>query len=273
MSVMGIDAGGTLTKIVYKEKGRLHFKVFSSKNHKEIQKWLILLNSNNKLYLTGGKAWKWKETFPQAYIVDEFDSVFKGTEMLLKEEKLELKPFILINIGTGTSFFKIDKNRSARLLGSGLGGGTFMGLGSILTGVSDYIELVSLSGMGKREQVDLLVGDIYEEGHSLIPDNLTAANFGKVSADSQKADKLRALTNMIGETIILLATQAASEHQIKHFVFVGSALEGNRALKEVLMQFQDILSYTAVFPERGSFAGCLGAYHLGIDGVHSQNRQ
>lgn len=272
MNVIGVDAGGTLTKIIYEEKGRLHYKTFSSGDYKEIQKWITLLTPSPLLYLTGGKAKKWKETFPQAQLVEEFQSIYKGSELLLKEGKYELEQYILINIGTGTSFFLVDDGFE-RFLGSGLGGGTFLGLGAILTGVSDYFDLISLSGTGKRERVDLLVSDIYEKGESPVPDHLTAANFGKCPDSAEAADKLKALTNMIAETIILLASQAAKEHGINDFVFVGSALERNEALKEDLTKFQDMLSYTAIIPDKGSYAGCLGAYHIGLERQDSQNRQ
>ncbi|MGD6847733.1 type II pantothenate kinase [Rossellomorea aquimaris] len=273
MSVVGVDAGGTLTKIVYKENGRLHFKTFSSEQQENVLQWLTLLAKHHKLYITGGKAEKWGETFPQAHIVGEFIAVCSGAKLLLKEEKSDLKQFILINIGTGTSIFKVDENGCERLLGSGLGGGTFMGLGGLLTGESDYYELVRLSKEGKRELVDLSVRDVYEAMNSPVPEHLTASNFAKGDSSSKKEDKLRALTNMIAETIILLASQASQAHKLEHFVFIGSTLKSNPALKEDLTQFQELLSYTPIFPEKGAYAGSLGAFEIGREAEHSQNRQ
>lgn len=268
MSVIGVDAGGTLTKIVYEENGALHFKTFSSEQ--QVLQWLGILAQNHKLYITGGKAEKWRGIFPHAHIVGEFEAVCSGAKLLLKEEKTDLKQFTLINIGTGTSFFKVDENGCERLLGSGLGGGTFMGLGGLLTGESDYYELVRLSKEGKRELVDLSVRDVYEAMNSPVPEHLTASNFAKGDSSSKKEDKLRALTNMIVETIILLASQA---HKLEHFVFIGSTLKSNPALKEDLTQFQELLSYTPIFPEKGAYAGSLGAFEIGREAEHSQNRQ
>jgi type II pantothenate kinase len=273
MSVVGVDAGGTLTKIVYEEDGRLHFKTFSSEQQENLLQWLSILAQNHNLYITGGKAGKWGETFPHAHIVGEFEAVCSGAKLLLKEEKRDLKQFILINIGTGTSIFKVDENGCERLFGSGLGGGTFMGLGGLLTGESDYYELVRLSKVGKREQVDLSVRDVYEAMDSPVPEHLTAANFAKGDASSKKADKLRALTNMIAETIILLTSQASQVLKLDHFVFIGSTLKSNPALKEDLTQFQDMLSYTPIFPEKGAYTGSLGAFDIGREAEHSQNRQ
>ncbi|MGE6752959.1 type II pantothenate kinase [Rossellomorea sp. NPDC071047] len=273
MSVIGVDAGGTLTKVVYEENGRLHYKTFTSEQQGSVLQWLTIPAQNHKLYITGGKAEKWAEAFPQVRIVGEFKAVCRGAKLLLKEEKNDLNQFILINIGTGTSIFKVDENGCERLLGSGLGGGTLMGLGGLLTGESDYYELVRLSKEGKRELVDLSVGDVYETMNSPVPQHLTAANFAKGDSSSKKEDKLRALTNLIAETIILLASQASQAHNIEHFVFIGSTLKSNPALKEDLIQFQDMLSYTPLFPEKGAYAGSLGAFDIGREEELSQNRQ
>ena len=42
-----------------------------------------------------------------------------------------------------------------------MGGGTFWGLGRLLTGVSNFDELLDLAEQGSREGVDTLVKDIY----------------------------------------------------------------------------------------------------------------
>ncbi|WP_064093572.1 type II pantothenate kinase [Rossellomorea aquimaris] len=259
MKNIGIDAGGTLTKIVYEEKGRLHYKSFLSENHSQIAQWLHFLAPHAKLFVTGGKAGEWKgRVFP------EFEAVCHGASFLLQEEKQEIERFILINIGTGTSFFKVEKGEFKRLLGSGIGGGTFMGLGSLIAEESNFHELVNLTTKGDREKVDLLVKDIYEHSDPPVPGYLTAANFAKVnSTPSDKSDQLRALSNLIAETIILLSSQMANAHQMTHLVFVGSTLEAHSPLKEDLSQFKDLLSYTPVFLDKGAYTGSLGAYLLG----------
>ena len=42
-----------------------------------------------------------------------------------------------------------------------MGGGTFWGLGRLLTGVSNFDELLDLAEQGDRDGVDILVKDIY----------------------------------------------------------------------------------------------------------------
>ena len=55
------------------------------------------------------------------------------------------------------------RNEWERVGGTSMGGGTFWGLGRLLTGCSNFDDLLTLAGKGKRDRVDTLVKDIY--GH------------------------------------------------------------------------------------------------------------
>ncbi|WP_175989141.1 type II pantothenate kinase [Bacillus sp. Marseille-Q1617] len=266
MKAIGIDAGGTLTKVVYEEQGRYHYKTYDSKELLSVIKWLELTSPHAKIYVTGGKAGKIKSMIPHCAVYPEFKAVEEGTRLLLKEQKQKnVDRFILVNIGTGTSFFKVDDRNFTRVLGSGIGGGMFMGLGTKLTGVKDFSELVRLSADGRRESVDLMVNEIYEGQESPVPDYLTAANFAKYAdCKTRKEDVLRSLTNMMAETIILLAHQLSITHNTGSIVFIGSTLRANTSLKEDLSQFKEMLDYDPIFIGNGAFSGSLGALSLGL---------
>ena len=85
----------------------------------------------------------------------------------IKDE--DLFPYLLVNIGSGVSICCI-RNRDdwERVGGTSMGGGTFWGLGRLLTGVSDFDELLAMAGKGSREGVDTLVKDIYGHGTLII---------------------------------------------------------------------------------------------------------
>jgi type II pantothenate kinase len=81
----------------------------------------------------------------------------------MKDE--DLFPYLLVNIGSGVSICCIkNRNEWQRVGGTSMGGGTFWGLGRLLTGVSNFDELLALAGTGRREGVDTLVKDIYGNG-------------------------------------------------------------------------------------------------------------
>lgn len=262
MNKVGIDAGGSLTKVVFHEKGRRHYKTFPSRDINQMSQWIQWLSPSSEFYVTGGKAGLVKKILNNSTEISEFKAVCEGSAHLLAEEHARQGPFILANIGTGTSFFLVnqEKGEYRRLLGTGMGGGTIMGLGKILSGKVSFSEIISEAKSGNRENVDLLVKDLYEDEEPPIPGFLTAANFaGDLSGEETPNDSLRSMINMIAETIILLAARAAETEGIKTIVFTGGALSGNPLLKSDLSQFVDIMEYEPVFLANGAFAGAIGS--------------
>jgi len=67
-----------------------------------------------------------------------------------------------VNIGSGVSILAVyspDKYR--RVTGSSIGGGTFLGLASLLCGVNTFEEAIELANKGDSTTVDKSVKDIY----------------------------------------------------------------------------------------------------------------
>jgi type II pantothenate kinase len=259
----GIDAGGSLIKIVYQENGRMHFKKFSIDKLDSAISWLKMVAPSLKVSITGGKALAIKNNyFPDNTIIPEFQATCEGARFLLaKENKSFEETYLVVNIGTGTSWHLVNGDQAERILGSGMGGGTFTGLGSLLTKVQDYQLLTVLAEEGNKGQVDMLVKDIYESAESPIQGDLTAANFAKGKKRSHtEGDRLASLSNMIAETIVLLTSQAAAIHQVKSVVIIGTAIIGNPSLKHGLETYLNMLGLTGVFLEKGEYCGAIGAY-------------
>ncbi|SET67327.1 pantothenate kinase [Oceanobacillus limi] len=263
---IGIDVGGSLVKVAYEERGHIHTKIFSNQEIDELIQWLQLIAPRATLYLTGGKSGVLMEKLNHKMVqVEEFEATTEGAKYLLQIEKQVIKDhFILVSIGTGTSIYSVTEDSYDRLLGSGIGGGTFMGLGNLLTGESDFRKLRDLASQGDATKCDLLVRDIYAPHEAPLNGDLTAANFGKVFTEKAENidDRMASLVKLIGETILLLSTQAASSTQVEQIVFVGSTLNGNKPLKNVLTSFQNLLPYEPIFLEKGSHAGAIGALFL-----------
>ncbi|GIO24511.1 type II pantothenate kinase [Oceanobacillus sp. J11TS1] len=259
MKRIGIDAGGSLIKIAYEENGKLRLKTFPAKQINEVISWLRMIAPEAVLHVTGGRAESIKGNKPVS-IFKEFKCVIEGTKYLLMEEKKLLKTdYLLVNIGTGTSFFYKNK----RLSGTGVGGGLFTGLGAIIANTSDYHTLVDMAAKGDRTNSDLMVSDIYQFSHSPIEASLTAANFGKDQLDPSVSpeDQLAALTQLIGESLVLLSSLTAKSMETKEIVMIGGALTGNPLLKQVIASFESMFDYNLTFLEKGSHAGAIGALY------------
>ncbi|MEW9050173.1 MAG: type II pantothenate kinase [Neobacillus sp.] len=259
MKKAGIDAGGSLIKVVYEEQERMHYKKYQINELDQVMSWLKMI-SPDQIALTGGKAEYIKQQyFPYAVVVPEFQATCEGALFFLKVKREN--PFLLVNIGTGTSWHVIKGKHYERLLGSGIGGGTFTGLGSLLTTTSDYFKLTELAEKGDKGNVDLLVNDIYESSDTPINGELTAANFAKgKKVEQSEADRMASLSNMIAETITLLTLQTASLHLIKDIVMIGSTLTGNPALKKGLRFYLNMVGLSVEFLANGEYCGAMGAF-------------
>ncbi|MCU9611948.1 type II pantothenate kinase [Caldibacillus lycopersici] len=258
---IGVDAGGSLVKIAFEEKGSIHYKTYPVEDIDTLVNWLKLSASDAIFKLTGGKANYLKERLGnESIMIDEFQTIVDGVRLLLMEQNEVINDFILVSIGTGTSIYHVQKDHNERMFGTGIGGGTLIGLGAKLASTSDFHQIIKLAAKGDHKRSDLLVKDIYDRHSPPILADLTAANFGKAhKQNALKEDLLASLVQLIGETIILLASSAAQMKNSKTIVFSGGTLAGNTVLKEVLLSFQEMLGYQMIILENGEFAGARGA--------------
>lgn len=91
-------------------------------------------------------------------------------------------PYLLVNVGSGVGFILVTREGQwQRVSGTSLGGGTYYGLCNMLTGVSEFDEMLDLAELGNNANVDLTVGDIYGGDYSKFGLKATtiAASFGK----------------------------------------------------------------------------------------------
>lgn len=186
----------------------------------------------------------------------------------------DIYPYLLVNIGSGVSMVKVSGPRQyERVGGTSLGGGTFWGILSLLTGARTFDEMLKMAEQGDNSGVDMLVGDIYGAGYSKIglKSNTIASTFGKVfkmkraaernaedgeglnradsEDDSEPAgfrveDMSRSLLYAISNNIGQIAYLQCEKHGLKHIYFGGSFIRGHT-------QTMNTLSYAIKFWSRG----------------------
>lgn len=264
---IGIDAGGTLIKIVEIENGQRSFRTELSKNLESVIEWLNQQPCKN-VTLTGGKAKMIQEqlNFPAKEFV-EFDASSKGLEVLLEEQGHFLDHYIFANVGTGTSMHFSDGVSQKRVGGIGAGGGMIQGLGYLLSGITNYTELTDTAQQGDREFIDLKVKHIYKNSEPPIPGDLTAANFGHVlhnlDKDLSKADKLASVMGVVGEVVTTMAITLAREFGTENVVYIGSSFNNNPLLRKVVEDYTVLRGFKPFYIEHGAFSGALGSIYLG----------
>ena len=155
------------------EGARLHFIKFETKHIETtldyIQRHLLSANLDVKeVKVTGGGAYKFADLIENKLGLriakeDEMECMIKGCNFLLRnitEESFsyqkkddpvytfqtsnpqDMFPYLLVTIGSGVSVLKVDaEDKFTRIGGTATGGGTFWGLGKLLTGAKVSIKI------------------------------------------------------------------------------------------------------------------------------------
>lgn len=218
--------------------------VFPSNEMHLVKEWLENHPQVEEIGLTGGRTEQLLDvlkTMKSIEYIVEFEATLKGVRYLLEKEGYTVDQSIITNIGTGTSIHYMDGNTHARVGGTGVGGGTLIGLSTIMTGISDFDEIKANAFKGKREGIDMLVKDIYQGMDTPIDGNLTASNFGKVGITDQREfeqnNVLATTQGLIGEVISTLSIQLAVQYETEHIVYIGSTLIDNDQLVKVIEHY------------------------------------
>jgi type II pantothenate kinase len=189
--------------------------------------------------------------------VSEFTSVGLGGLYLSG-----LDEAIVVSMGTGTALIHAkkvgDKTQTKYLGGTGVGGGTLLGLSRNMIGVDTIEHLEALCADGNLDNVDLRIKDLSSDDTFQINGDITASNFGKLSDIATKSDIALGIANMVAETIAMLAVFAARSYNVKTVVLTGN-LTALKAIAEVFEGLEANFGIKFIIPEMSQFATVIGA--------------
>lgn len=289
--------------------GRLHFENFETCKISQCLEFLsskhlhhigglhneVLVSGKNIVKATGGGAFKFADLFKDKLNIvfdkfDEMECLVSGANFLLKTvhpeaytymdgqkeyvqiDHNDLYPYLLVNIGSGVSMIKVDgENQFERVSGTSIGGGTFLGLGKLLTKCKSFDELLKLSHQGNHRAIDMLVGDIFgglDYSKIGLTSTAIASSFGKAVfenkelADYKPEDVSRSLLRMISNNIGQISYLNALRFGLKRIFFGGFFIRGHTYTMDtisVAVQFWSKGDAKALFLRHEGFLGALGA--------------
>jgi len=171
---------------------------------------------------------------------------------------------VVASIGTGTPFIAAERGEGIHLGGSGVGGGTFIGLAERLLGISDPALVEQIAAGGNINNVNIMVGDIYRRNAlDGLKSDYTASNFAKSatvtkSGGNFQGDIARGIHSLVGEVVGCMAGQLARYNGYDSVVFCGAVCE-NSIIRGILTDCLSIYGIEGVFIENSSFGTCFGA--------------
>ena len=266
MIVIGIDIGGSTTKIigVNESDGKTLEPMQVKANDpitsvygafgRYISEHNIDLSTISKIKVTGvGSTYIKDDIYRiETLHVNEFTAIGLGG---LKMS--ELSKAIIVSMGTGTSFVHADGTQIYRMGGTGVGGGTLLGLSSLMLDISNFDSIVDIAKDGNLGNIDLSVGEMATV-NSYMSSNVTASNFGKVSDYANKSDIALGLINMVFQTVGMMSVFASRIDDTKDVVLCGS-LTTVPNTNEFFSIIEDLHDIKFHLPRHAEYATALGA--------------
>ena len=267
--IVGIDVGGSTTKIVGFDGDKLFtpilvkatdpiasvyggFGKFTSDNN-------ISLKDIDKVMVTGvGSAFIGDNIYGiETVHINEFTANGKGGLYLSGIDEA-----VVVSMGTGTAYvYANGKTKEyTHLGGTGVGGGTLIGLADKLIGVHSVQNVASLALEGNLENIDLRISDITDTAISpALQDNTTASNFGKISDLASREDIALGLF----ETIAMMAIFSARTKNIRDIVLIGHLAVLPQS-KEIFDKLKNMFNVNIIIPENAAYGTVIGAALEGL---------
>ena len=279
--VIGIDVGGSTTKIVgfYIDKeGKKSlippqlvtandpitstygaFGKFTEENG-------IEMSDINKIMMTGvGSSFVKKDIFGlPCERVPEFSSIGKGALYLSG-----LDEALAVSLGTGTALVHAKNGQKMNYLGgTGVGGGTLVGLSKLLLHAESMDHIIEYAECGDLDNVDLKIKHMTESGTlSILSRDLTASNFGNVSDLATKEDIALGIMNMVFETVGMVSIFAAHQVKCENIILTGNLTRIGFCEKK-FAEFNSMKANYGVnfiIPENSQFGTVIGTALSGLE--------
>ncbi len=263
--IIGIDIGGTTTKIVSLAGSNI-LRLFtvsasdpvtsaSGALGKLMDSDSVSVNDFEKIVITGAGASFIKSDIIGIPVsrIDEFKAIGLGGLYLSK-----MKKAVVVSLGTGTAIVKAEENRTVHIGGTGVGGGTLLGLSRSILGITDMNNIIELAGKGDLGKIDLAISDISNSVIDDLPPTATASNFGKISDKVEKSDYALGIINLVFQTIGVLAVFASRQTDNRDIVLTGRLALIPQA-KSIFDGISRIYGVRFHIPENADYATAVGA--------------
>jgi type II pantothenate kinase len=164
-------------------------------------------------------------------------------------------PLLVVSAGSGTAVVSARERTYAHVTGTGVGGGTLLGLGRLLLGTTDVTRIDEMAWRGDSNGADLALRDVVSGPIGALPLDATAVNFGRLARQVTTAtpdDIAAALMTLVGQVIAITAINAARAERVERVVIIGHMAD-MPSFRRVLAQVGEYYGMALTVPDR--FAG------------------
>ena len=271
--IAGIDVGASTTKGVILGKSGIKYQNFietldAKSSAVQILKILLSKVDNasaiKKVAVSGGDSRMIEKEFLGLPFqkVDEIAATGVGGLFLSNKSQA-----LIVSVGTGTAIIaaRDDGKRINHVGGTGVGGGTVMGLARKILGINDFQALEALALKGNAKRVDLTVGDIVGGPVGIMPADATASNLARLNDETLPEDVAAGIFNLVSQVVGVVSVLAVKSCNLEEDVIFVGRLVRSPLVSSIIYETARVFNVKAFMPENGEFCTAIGAasYILG----------
>lgn len=269
-AIIGLDIGASLTKVVLVDENLriIGYKILPSGDPRE-----TALKALECLFKAIGPAYR---EYVGVIVATGGGSRFLGDKVLgipltwINEIKAiglggstlsGMGDCLVVSAGTGTALVIVreDGKIIRHAGGTGVGGGTILGLSWRLLRVLDFRALEEMALRGDPNKVDLTVGDLIGGPIGILPADVTASNFGKILGEPSAEDIAAGIFNMVSQTIGVVSSMAAKAYGLEDKVIITGMLAKSKLFSKIIYETTKLFSVNIYIPENCELASTIGA--------------
>ncbi len=265
--VAGVDVGASTTKGVILEKMKIKQKCFietssGKSSAKQVMKTLLDRNDDGSVVQRVAVSGCYSHLIGNELLgmpvqkVDEIAAT--GIGGLFQSCRRQA---LIVSVGTGTAVISAsDCGRDIRHVGgTGVGGGTVMGLAKRMLGVNGFQALESLASKGDANKVDLTVGDIAGRPVGIVPADATASNLARLSLKTPPEDVAAGIFNLVSQVVGVVSVFAAKSCGLGDEIFFVGRLVQSPSVSKMISQTTKMFGFKASVPKDGEYCTAWGA--------------
>jgi type II pantothenate kinase len=224
----------------------------------------LRLEDLRRLAVTGGRHRRLPPWIGDCEIVGvgEIPAIGRGGQAAAADAGLNADDRLLVvSAGSGTAAVFAHGDLYQHVSGSGVGGGTLLGLSRLLLHTVDPAEIDALAQAGDPNGADLALSDVISGPIGSLPPDATAVNFGRVGKYEitvSRADLAAALVTLVGQVIGVTAINSARARQAEHIIVTGHLLD-MPSLRRVLERVGEFYGTVLTLAPNPGYATAIGA--------------
>ena len=255
--IIAIDRGASFTDFaVVDNRNIIDTKSLENRdwnNIGEIYEKLITRYQTRQVVFTGSVSGMPEDMRDTVTVIPEIEAIGFGSAALAEKSEC-----VVASMGTGTAIVHFNNNTVRHLGGTGVGGGTIKGLGSLLCGTEDPAIIEKLALKGNPSNTNLTISDLGYESVSFLGADMTASNFAAIKSRSNE-DLSAGILSLVTETVGIIASICAREAGcMDNLVMVGKVAR-NQVVRDILSLVGTLYQTTFSVPDNPGFATVYGA--------------